>query len=194
MVIDPFVKSKGWQCLGQIVLLEVPRNEMRKHVRERVFRKVEELKPDYLVYRDHDRIGFKDGGEIGWYVTELGDSTQKHVRHDSPRLGEYSSQETPFVWRIKAATMNKQKSPGKSALRHSPGACTASPPAGRHNACKLPCRKRGVISSSRPSSAAERPAAAGRGSERRWCRYRDARFLPGRRRRSGRRQDWRAMA
>lgn len=82
MVIDPFVKSKGWQCLGQIVLLEVPRNEMRRHVRERVFRKVEELKPDYLVYRDHDRIGFKDGGEIGWFVTELGDRGTRIVTAD----------------------------------------------------------------------------------------------------------------
>lgn len=70
MVINPFIREKGWQVVCTETLLDTPRWSMMQQA-ERLLAKLKELKPTYLVYRDHDRIGFEGVGELGWFVTEL---------------------------------------------------------------------------------------------------------------------------
>jgi len=73
IVIDPFVEQRGWKCLDTITLLDLPRWNMKPKVRELIFEKVKKLRPNWLVYRDHDRIGFHGTGQLGWYLEELAD-------------------------------------------------------------------------------------------------------------------------
>src|SRR5579862_5318731 len=70
MIIDRHTSEKGWQEIGTITLQDISRWDMMEHIEE-IYEKVRELKPDYVVIREQDRIGFKDGEELGTFLYGL---------------------------------------------------------------------------------------------------------------------------
>ncbi len=70
MVIDPFIKKMGWDMVGEITLNGVPRWDMLDEANN-LISKLKVTKPEYVIYRDHDRIGFKNPAEIGFFITSL---------------------------------------------------------------------------------------------------------------------------
>lgn len=70
MIIDPFIQKMGWNMVDEITLNGVPRWDMLDEANNLVS-KLKNNKPEYVIYRDHDRIGFKNPAEIGFFITSL---------------------------------------------------------------------------------------------------------------------------
>jgi hypothetical protein len=70
MIIDPFIKKMGWKQVDEITLNGVPRWDMLDEANN-LISKLKITKPDCVIYRDHDRIGFKNPAEIGFFITSL---------------------------------------------------------------------------------------------------------------------------
>jgi len=60
----------GWNMVGEITLNGVPRWDMLDEANN-LISKLKTTKPKYVIYRDHDRIGFKNPAEIGFFITSL---------------------------------------------------------------------------------------------------------------------------
>src|SRR4051794_16421320 len=71
MMIEPFVQEKGWTVIDKLELLDVPRFTMMEQVEQRVLAPLRQRPPNWLVWREHDRIGFKGLDEFGWFCQEL---------------------------------------------------------------------------------------------------------------------------
>jgi len=56
--------------VGEITLNGVPRWDMLDEANN-LISKLKTTKPKYVIYRDHDRIGFKNPAEIGFFITSL---------------------------------------------------------------------------------------------------------------------------
>lgn len=70
MIIDPFINKMGWKMVDEITLNGVPRWDMLDEANN-LISKLKATKPEYVIYRDHDRIGFKNPAEIGFFITSL---------------------------------------------------------------------------------------------------------------------------
>lgn len=70
MVIDPFIKKMGWSQVDEVTLNGVPRWDMLDEANN-LISKLKITNPNYVIYRDHDRIGFKNPAEIGFFITSL---------------------------------------------------------------------------------------------------------------------------
>ena len=69
--IKDFVDDQGWECIKEYPIHGTSRWKMEKKGRADLLAETSRLKPDYLVFRDHSRIGFNGYKEMFKFLENL---------------------------------------------------------------------------------------------------------------------------
>ncbi len=70
--MDRCIAAKGWTLLHTpLTLLNVERDRVEKYLEQYLLRPLKQLKPDFLLFRDSERVGIIEADTYFWFLKEL---------------------------------------------------------------------------------------------------------------------------